>query len=72
MWSIQVALFLGLPTPERERVYARRVWYLFSRDRDVIKIGPEFLEQKGNVLCVVRPTIHSVFGVYDILIARYM
>ena len=47
-------------------MYARRVWYLFSRDRDVIKIGPEFLEQKGNVLCVVRPTMHSVFGVYDI------
>ena len=59
-------MFLGLPTPERERVYARRVWYLFSRDHAVIKIGSEFLEQKGNVLCVVRPTMHSVFGVYDI------
>lgn len=64
-------MFPGLPTPEREHVYARRVWYLFSRDHDVIEIGPEFLEQTGNVLCVVQPTM---FDVYDIHppIARYM
>ena len=35
-------------------------------DHDVIKIGSEFLEQKGNVLCVVQPAMHSTLGVYDI------
>ena len=47
-------------------VHAWRAWYIFSCDRDVIKIGPEFLEQKGNVLCVIQPTLHSTLGVYDI------
>ena len=35
-------------------------------DHDVIKIGSEFLEQKGNVLCVVQPAMRSTLGVYDI------
>ena len=43
-----------------------RVWYLFARDHDVIKIGSEFLEQKGNVLRVIQPTLRSTLGVYDI------
>ena len=34
-----------------EHVYAGRAWYLFPCDHDVIEIGPEFLEQKGNVFC---------------------
>ena len=29
-----------------------RAWYLFSCDYDMVKIGQEFLEQKGNVLSV--------------------
>ena len=29
----------------------------------VIKIGPQFLEPKGNVLCVAQPTIRSTFDV---------
>ena len=32
----------------------------------VIKIGPEFLEQKGNILSVIQPALHSTLGVYDI------
>ena len=44
-----------LPAPKLEDVYAGRAWYLFSRDHDVIKIGPEFLEQKGiGQPCVQR------------------
>jgi len=33
-------------------VYVGRACYLSSCEHDVIKIGPEFLEQKSNVLCV--------------------
>ena len=47
-------------------VHALRAWYIFSRDHDIIKIGPEFLEQKGNVLRVIQPTLRSTLGVYDI------
>ena len=32
----------------------------------VIKIGPEFSEQKGNVLRVIQPALRSTLGVYDI------
>ena len=32
---------------------------------DVIKIGPEILEQKGNILRIVQPTMHSTFSVYN-------
>ena len=48
--------------------------YLFSCDHGIIEIGPEFLEQKGNVLRVIQPTLRSTLGVHDIrpLIARYM
>ena len=48
-----VASFPGLPTPEREYVYAWRAWHLFSCDYDVIE---EFLKQKGNVLHVIQQT----------------
>ena len=47
-----VASFPGFPALGREDVYTGTAWYLFSCDHDVIKIGPEFLEQKGNVLYV--------------------
>ena len=43
-----------------------RAWCLFSRDHDVIKTGPEFLEQEGNILCVIQLTLRSALGVYDI------
>ena len=32
----------------------------------IIKIGSQFLEQKGNVFCIVPPAMLSMFGVYDI------
>ena len=51
---------------EHEYVHAWRAWYFFSREHDVIEIGPEFLEQKGNVLRIVQPTMRSTLGVYDI------
>ena len=55
-------------------VHVWTAWYLSSRNHDVIKIGPEFLEQKGNFLRIIQPTLHSKLGVYDIhpLIAIYM
>ena len=35
----------------------------FLQRHDIIKIG---LKQKGNVLCVVQPTVCSKLDVYDI------
>jgi len=55
-----IASFPDFPAPER------RAWYFSARGHDVIKIGPEFLEQNGNVFRVVQPTMHSTFCVYDI------
>ena len=45
---------------------AWRAGYIFSRDHDVIKIGPAVLEQKGNVLRVIQPALRLTLGVYDI------
>ena len=47
-------------------VHAWRACYIFSRDHYVIKIGPEFFEQRGNVLRIIQPALHSTLGVYDI------
>ena len=30
------------------------------------KMGPVFLEQKGNVLRVIQPALRSTLGVYDL------
>jgi len=38
----------------------------FPHDHDVIEIGTEFLEQKGNILLVVQPTMCSPLSMYDI------
>ena len=35
----------------------------FFHKHDVIQM---VLKQKGNILCVVQPTMHSTLGVYDI------
>ena len=35
----------------------------FPRKHDVIEM---VLKQKGNILCVVQPTMRSTLGVYDI------
>ena len=40
-----------------------KAWYPISRDHDVIERGPEFLEQKGNILHV-QPIMCSTLGVY--------
>ena len=56
----RLALFPG--SPERE-VNTRGELGIFSH---VIKIGPEFLEQKGNFLRVIQPALRSKLGVYDI------
>ena len=55
------------PSLEREYVYAGRslAWYLFSHEHDVLKKGPELLEQK-DVLHVVQPTMRSTLGMHDI------
>ena len=60
-WSYGgLASFPG--SPERE-LYTRGEPGIYSH---VIKIGPEFLEQKGNVLSVIQPALRSTLGVYDI------
>ena len=53
-------LHVGVPRLERKHV---RAWYLFSRDHDVIKTGPELLEQKGNAFRVVQPTMRSTLNI---------
>ena len=52
----------------------RKGLFFLSCDHDVIKIGPEFLEQKGNILHVVQPTMRLTLDVCDICspIARYV
>ena len=42
------------------------IFYHVTMAYIVIEIGPEFLEQKVNVLCVVQPIMRSTVGVYDI------
>ena len=42
--------------PRNANVYHRESLVSFLRKHDVIEIG---LKQKGNVLCVVQPTMHS-------------
>ena len=58
--SLEVASFPG--SPEREINMCGEPG-IFSY---VIKIGPEFSEQKGNVLRVIQPALRSMLGVYDI------
>lgn len=50
-------------SPQKVTYLHAKFLYLFSRDHDIIKIGPECLEQKGNVLHVVRLTMHLTFDV---------
>ena len=45
------------------QLYSERKGAIVVSDHDVIEIGPEFLEQKVNVLCVVQPTMHSTLSV---------
>ena len=47
-----IASFPGSPSPEHKYLHIGRAWYLFSREDDVIKIGPQFLEQK-TAFCVL-------------------
>jgi len=42
-----LASFQGYP---ERKMYMRG---FFSHDHDIIEIGPEFLEQKGNILCIL-------------------
>ena len=69
---LKLASFPG--SPGTRIVHAWRAWYIFTRDHDVIKIGPEFLEQKDNVLRIIQQTLCSMRSVYDIrsLIAIYV
>ena len=66
--AVTIASFPG--SPERE-INTRGEPGIFSH---VIKIGPEFLEQKGNVLSVIQPALRSTLSVYDVrpLIVIYM
>ena len=56
----QAVLFTSLVPrlPGMRNVHAWRAWYLFSCNYDIFKIGPEFLEQKGNVLRIIQQTLH--------------
>ena len=44
-------------------MYCRESLVFFLHKHDVIEMG---LKQKGNILGVVQPTMHSTIGVYDI------
>ena len=56
-----------LDSGRNANMYTQEEPDIFSQyEHDIIKIGPEFLEQKGNTLCVTRPTLCSMLGVYDI------
>ena len=48
---------------QNTNMYHRESLVFFLCKHDVIKIG---LKQKGNVLRVVQPTMHSMLNVYDI------
>ena len=42
-WTdLGMASFPSLPAPEQKDACTGRAWYLFSRDHDEIKIGPDF------------------------------
>ena len=62
--SLEVSLVPRLSGTRNKQAW--RAWYIFSHDHDVIKTGLEFLEQKGNILCVIQPALRSTLGVYDI------
>ena len=66
--------FSLVPKLPRNANMCRRESALFLYKHDIIEIE---LKQKGNVLCVVQPTMRSTLGVYDIqlldiLLCRYM
>ena len=62
-WAQRHSYIASFPdSPERE-INTRGEPGIFSH---VIKIGPEFLEQKGNVLSVIQLALRSTLGVYDI------
>ena len=67
--SSQRSIKSSLPSfpgsPEHE-LYMRGEPGIFSHVINVIKMGPEILEQKDNVLRVIQPALHSTLGVYDI------
>ena len=44
-------------------MYCRESLVSFLHRHDIIEMVPK---QKGNVLCVVQPTVCSTLGVYDI------
>ena len=47
-------------------MHAGRAWYLFSREHNVIKIGPEFLEQKTFCVLFNQLCVECLVHVYDI------
>ena len=65
-----IASFPGSYAPKRRC----REPVFFSRDHDIIEMGPELLEQKDNILHIVQLTMCSTFSVCDICppIARYV
>ena len=54
---------LVLLLPRNVNMCRRESLVSFPRKHDVIEIG---LKQKGNVLCVVQPTMRSTLIVHDI------
>ena len=74
-WNEAGFRLASLPgSPERELYVHGEPGIFFSCDHDVIKIGPGFLEQKGNISHIVQQTMHLTLGVYIIQppIARYV
>ena len=61
--GIGTAMFSTASFTLLTQLYSERKGAIVVSDHDVIEIGPEFLEQKVNVLCVVQPTMCSTLSV---------
>ena len=61
--------FPGSPSLEHKLymcTHAGRVWYLFSCEHNVIKIGPQFLQQKTFCVLFNQLCVECSVHVYDI------
>ena len=71
--AVVLASFPDSPTLECKNFLCEESLVSFSREHDVIEIGPKFLEQK-DVLCIVQTTMHSALSMYGVVppTARYL
>ena len=56
------SLIPRLPCSGTGRCIHGESWYLFSRDHDVIKIGPEVLERQRFACLCIQPSVCMIFA----------